>query len=149
LRRAGLSRGRQVELVVDAPGETVGTDIGVPLGLLVTEAITNAYKHAFVDRSSGRIVVEVRRESPERMYVRVRDNGVGYEPPAEHAESPGLGRSLIEAFARQMRGELKIYRQEGTVVEVLFAAAERKAPSATVPPASDSTPPAAQTSEVA
>src|SRR5690606_35016439 len=80
LRRGGLSRGRQVELIVESPNEVIGPELAVPLGLLVTEAITNAYKHAFVDRTHGTIHVQVERESQEKLLLRIRDNGAGFDP---------------------------------------------------------------------
>jgi len=122
LRRGGLSRGRNVELVVESPSEVIGPDLAVPLGLLVTEAITNAYKHAFVDRAQGRIVVKVERELPERLIISIRDDGSGIDPERLNAGSSGLGRSLIEAFVRQLHGELDIRSENGTVVEVRFPA---------------------------
>jgi two-component sensor histidine kinase len=127
LRRGGLSRGKSIELLVDSPSEIIGPELAVPLGLLVTEAITNAYKHAFVDRTGGTIRVEVRRESPQSLLIRIQDNGAGFDPQgASASEIPGLGRSLIEAFVRQLHGELKIASQDGTLVEVRFPAPEQK-----------------------
>jgi two-component sensor histidine kinase len=128
LRRGGLSRGRHVELVVDSPSAVIGPELAVPLGLLVTEAITNAYKHAFKDRDGGQIRVEVARESDDRIIVRIRDNGVGFDPQSETHNSTGLGRSLIEAFVRQLRGELETKSDAGTVVEVRFPAPSRSEP---------------------
>ncbi len=122
LRRGGLSRGRSVELIVESPSEVIGPELAVPLGLLVTEAITNAYKHAFVDRAQGRIYVQVERESPERLLIRIRDDGSGFDPENLSTDSIGLGRSLIEAFVRQLHGELQIRSDEGTIVEVRFPA---------------------------
>ena len=122
LRRGGLSRGRNVELVVESPSEVIGPELAVPLGLLVTEAITNAYKHAFVDRTQGRITVQVQRESPEYLLIRIRDDGSGFDPENLSTDSTGLGRSLIEAFVRQLHGELNIISEDGTVVEVRFPA---------------------------
>lgn len=123
LRRGGLSRGRQVELIVESPSEVIGPELAVPLGLLVTEAITNAYKHAFVDRSKGTIRVQVERLSAEKLLLRIRDDGVGLDPSlASGADTSGLGRSLIEAFVRQLHGELAVRTDNGTVVEVRFPA---------------------------
>lgn len=122
LRRGGLSRGRNVELVVESPSEVIGPELAVPLGLLVTEAITNAYKHAFVDRTQGRITVQVQRESREYLLIRIRDDGSGFDPENLSTDSTGLGRSLIEAFVRQLHGELSIASEDGTVVEVRFPA---------------------------
>ncbi|NLG77592.1 MAG: hypothetical protein GX535_15280 [Xanthomonadaceae bacterium] len=122
LRRGGLSRGRNVELVVESPSEVIGPELAVPLGLLVTEAITNAYKHAFADRTHGRITVQVERDSPEYLLIRIRDDGSGFDPENLSTDSTGLGRSLIDAFVRQLHGELEIKSDNGTVVEVRFPA---------------------------
>jgi two-component sensor histidine kinase len=132
LRRGGLARGRHVELVADSPNEVIGPEIAVPLGLLVTEAITNAYKHAFHERSGGHIYVEVRRHSPEMLTLTVRDDGSGFDPAGDEDNNNGLGRSLIEAFVRQLRGELEITGIEGTALTVRFPA-PAKTPGADAP----------------
>jgi len=120
LRRGGLSRGRIVELTVDSPSEVIGPDIAVPLGLLVTEAITNAYKHAFNERDGGHIQVQIVRESPSSLLLSIRDDGIGFDMAASTPDHSGLGRSLIEAFVRQLRGELETRSDDGTVVQVRF-----------------------------
>lgn len=127
LRRGGLSRGRTVELAVDSPNEVIGSETAVPLGLLVTEAITNAYKHAFNERAGGHILVEARRESPTSLVLSVRDDGTGLEAGSVASDGNGLGRSLIEAFVRQLRGELEIRSDEGTLVRVRFPVKEAPA----------------------
>lgn len=128
LRRGGLAGSREVELTVQAPDEVIGPDIAVPLGLLVTEAITNAYKHAFHGADHGLIQVIVQRESDSLLTLSVRDTGTGIDVNAASAsdiEPGGLGRSLIEAFVRQLRGELEVRSDHGTVVQVRFPAAAR------------------------
>ena len=134
LRRGGLSRGRSVELTVAAPSEVIGPDVAVPLGLLVTEAITNAYKHAFTDRNGGHILVQVVRESPSSLLLSIRDDGAGYDLAASAPDS-GLGRSLIEAFVRQLRGEMEVRCDGGTLVQVRFPAVLKEAE--TPPPLGD------------
>jgi two-component sensor histidine kinase len=121
LRRGGLARGRHIELSVESPSEVIGAEIAAPLGLLVTEAITNAYKHAFNERDGGHIRVAVVRESPETLLLRVQDDGVGMDAEAA-TDGNGLGRSLIEAFVRQLRGELQVRSDQGATVEVRFPA---------------------------
>lgn len=134
LRRGGLAGSREVELTVQAPDEVIGPDIAVPLGLLVTEAITNAYKHAFHGADRGLIQVIVQRESETQLTLTVRDTGTGIDlsanATASDIEPGGLGRSLIEAFVRQLRGELEVRSDQGTVVQVRFPAAARVASSA-------------------
>jgi two-component sensor histidine kinase len=120
LRRGGLAGKRKIELTVESPEEVIGPEVAVPLGLLVTEAITNAYKHAFTGRDEGRITVQVLRDDDSRVTLRISDNGAGYDPAAASAEPPGLGRSLIDAFVRQLHGELDVQSKDGTVLQVRF-----------------------------
>lgn len=141
LRRGGLSGSRHVELVVDAPSEAIGPELAVPFGLLVTEAITNAYKHAFTGLASGRIEVVVTRESDETLLLCVRDNGVGFDSSIASHEHPGLGRSLIEAFVRQMRAELSVSSGDGTVVEVRVPVPKRPSPRPGAGPVTPHAPP--------
>jgi two-component sensor histidine kinase len=122
LRRGGLSRGRHIELAVDSPSEVIGPELAVPLGLLVTEAITNAYKHAFTGRDEGHIQVTISREADSMLVLRIEDDGVGFEPVSAPKDG-GLGHSLIEAFVRQLRGEIEIKSDRGTVVQVKFSVA--------------------------
>jgi len=125
LRRGGLSGPCRVELTVEAPSEVVGSDIAVPLGLLVTEAITNAYKHAFHGMEQGRIDVRVERATPSMLKLTVCDNGRGPHLEPGEVEHVGLGRSLIDAFVRQLQGELRIGSDDGMVLEVSFEAPQR------------------------
>ncbi|MGX6649146.1 sensor histidine kinase [Maricaulaceae bacterium MS644] len=77
-------------------------DQAAPLALFVTEAITNAYKHAFSDRASGRIEIVLSCDDDE-CHVEVIDDGVG---EIENARS-GTGSSLMRAFATQLGGNVE------------------------------------------
>ena len=121
LRRSGFSSHRTVDLDVDVPNALISSSTAVPLGLLVTEAITNAYKHAFVGRNEGKISVVANCLQDNQICVEVRDNGVGFNVAAHDYDAPGLGRSLIEAFARQLRGKLELTSDHGTTLRVCFA----------------------------
>jgi len=77
-------------------------DQAAPLALFVTEAITNAYKHAFADRDSGRIEIVLSCDDGQ-CRVEVIDDGVG---EMENARS-GTGSSLMRAFATQLGGTVE------------------------------------------
>jgi two-component sensor histidine kinase len=116
LRKGGY-RGRvPVRLNTDLPSAPLSSEAAVPLGLLVTEAITNAYKHAFQDSSPGIIELTARFEG-EDLIVTVADNGVG---AAEPETGSGLGRSLMESFAMQLGGQLTTESKGGLQVSVRF-----------------------------
>lgn len=98
----------------------VGIETAVPCGLIVAELVTNAMKHAFPGAQRGRL--EIRLRPAERHWeLLVSDNGVG---PAEagEAKADSLGLKLIQALARQLRGEVLVETSRGMEVKVRFPA---------------------------
>lgn len=91
----------------------------VGLGLIVTELVINAIKHAFVgDGAAGRIVVAyVEEEANWRLTV--SDNGVG-KPAGDMAKAaPGLGTSIVQALADQFDACVDITSaSSGTIVSI-------------------------------
>ena len=71
----------------------VGLDFAIPLGLLVTELVTNSLKHA-VPGGEGHVDVSLSRNDDGTFGLVVSDNGVGY---ACHWSSRRLGRRVLEA----------------------------------------------------
>ncbi|HUF86705.1 MAG TPA: sensor histidine kinase [Thermohalobaculum sp.] len=117
---------RRVLLDIDIPSFMIATDRAIPLALLVTEAMTNSLKHAFPDGRRGRITVSFTSEAQradhgadgEAGTLTVADDGVGMPAVRAHA---GIGLQLIEAFAKQIDGELDIAGPPGTVIRVRLA----------------------------
>jgi two-component sensor histidine kinase len=70
------------------------------LGLIVTELVINALKHAFPGSRPGRVVVAYEIE-PEGWTLSVTDDGIGRPDPGRGAKV-GLGTSVVEALARQL-----------------------------------------------
>jgi len=95
----------KVTLVCEADKAQVPRDRAVSIGLIVNELVTNAAKHAFVGRETGRIEVTFRNRGGG-WALGVADNGVGL-PSSSTSVPPGsLGTRLIDAFARQAEGRL-------------------------------------------
>jgi two-component system, sensor histidine kinase PdtaS len=81
----------------------IDIDTALPLGLIVSELVTNALKHAFEGRESGTILVRV-RQTDGAGQLTVRDNGRGL-PAATRPSATGLG--LVELLTRQIGGTLR------------------------------------------
>jgi two-component sensor histidine kinase len=79
-----------------------------PLALFAVEAITNARKHAFGPKGGA---IHVRfKVTPTQISLDVIDDGKGVNAEASQA---GVGRTLMNAFARQLRGEMTLSTAEG------------------------------------
>jgi two-component sensor histidine kinase len=94
--------------------------LATPCGLIISELVTNALKHAFVEAEHS--TIEIRLTSDDRtVRVVVKDNGRGLPRDAEGSESRGLGLRLVRLLAtRQLRGRVAITRDHGTEFAVEF-----------------------------
>jgi two-component sensor histidine kinase len=80
------------------------------LGLIIVELVTNAAKHAFVDRGSGRVSISLRRVECGWI-CQVADNGSGLR-----GRRKGDGMTLIEGLAHALDGALIVHSDSGGVV---------------------------------
>lgn len=114
--------GRDISLSVRAIPLDVGLDLAIPLGLLVTELVTNSLKHAFPD-GKGQIDVVLDRRDDGTMILVVSDNGTGYDvlEVAQKEKAAGLGTALIDGLVSQLKAIINVRRMNGTISEVLFA----------------------------
>jgi len=104
--------------VVCDPDLLVQTAQLEPVGAIVSEAISNALKHAFPQDRDGDIWVRL-TESADRITLVIRDNGVGMPDPTSERRG---GRNLIEALARQLGGYARMSSANygGAEVQVVF-----------------------------
>jgi len=94
-----------LSLEVSVDESTSSADVSVSLGLIVTELVINALKHAFPGHRSGKIVVGYRSQGPD-WTLSVSDNGVGM-PMDSASAKPGLGTSIVDALANQLQARVQ------------------------------------------
>ncbi|MGE0038635.1 MAG: sensor histidine kinase [Xanthobacteraceae bacterium] len=112
----------KVEASLSVDATPLPTRVAIPVGLIVNEIVTNCLKHAFADRSQGRITIEF-SPAGEHHVLRIADDGQGIGTSAPSGS--GLGRRLSEAFAQQLRGTIEnASGPEGTTVVVRFPRAD-------------------------
>ena len=123
---AEAMRGPVVSSSVVADSLVVDPDKLAPLALWLVEAVTNAQKHAFAGRG-GDLQVRFTVDG-DKSTLEVQDDGPG---PDETAVKAGVGRTLMGAFAKQLRGEAEILRgpNGGTISRMVFATPEAVVPS--------------------
>lgn len=97
----------RVRLTVDAPSIDVPADKATPMAMLISEAVTNAFKYAFPENRRGTVQVRFEYGGEEARLV-IADDGVGRAgaPKKPEGAGGGIGGSLIDAFARQLGGAL-------------------------------------------
>jgi two-component sensor histidine kinase len=110
----------RIRIVCECDPLILPTRDAIALGLIVTEAVTNATKYAFPGRRAGiiNVILTVREE---RVRLSIKDDGIGAPSEGDAALSGGLGRSLMDGLAGQLAGNLSIKHEQGTEVVVEFA----------------------------
>lgn len=109
--------GRPVEIYVECAGLTVNVETAIPLGLVVNELVTNAYKHAFRSSGTGEIRISVRRR-PGGFLLSVKDNGAGLPESGDPTDAGGIGLQLVSLLVEQIRGSVSFATDGGTCVEI-------------------------------
>jgi two-component sensor histidine kinase len=93
---------------------------GVPLGLLINEALTNAFKYAFADGKSGTITLTLVRLATTTYQLTIADDGVGLPIGFDPAQSRSLGMVLLHGFSGQLGGELSLVNEHGLSITLIF-----------------------------
>ncbi|MGE5340650.1 MAG: histidine kinase dimerization/phosphoacceptor domain -containing protein [Candidatus Omnitrophota bacterium] len=95
-------------------------DIAIPVGLILTELLSNAFKHAFIHNKKGRLSVSFRLEQDEKLVLCVQDNGVGLPDEKSLQEKKSLGLQLVTLLTRQVGGTFEVIRRGGTTFNVIL-----------------------------
>ena len=122
---------RPISLKVRVQGGTASSSQAVSIGLMVTELVINAIKHAFPgDHRVGTVVVAYDLAEPN-WTLTVSDNGIGRPQGRSDDPNPGLGTTIIEALAKQLDAHAEIVMNpHGTTVSITHAPFSPQLPTA-------------------
>lgn len=102
---------RDVVIETKLDSVAVSRDQALPVGLIVNEVVSNAFKYAFADRGHGRLEV-VLSEEGDMASLTIRDDGPGIDPGSARK---GMGSRLIAGFVAQLGGKYSMQADGGTV----------------------------------
>ena len=108
---------RQIKVLSEADPLMGNLDFAVPLGLLITELVTNALKHGFLEGQAGSITVSLRMPSPDRIVLSVVDDGQAEKSKPDRSPT-GVGFRIANALVGQLDGMMDIVYEGGTRIMV-------------------------------
>jgi PAS domain S-box-containing protein len=113
---------RPISVKVVTGGGMATSSRAVSLGLIITELLINALKHAFPgDPKEGHVIIGYEIDKGD-WKLSVSDNGAGMPLQRPGEDKPGLGASLIKALAQQLDAQVEIATgPTGTTVSVTHA----------------------------
>ena len=122
---------RPISLKVEADAGTAMSRDAVSIGLIVTELVMNALKHAFPGEKPDAAIVVSYKVAGTDWKLTVSDNGIGKPDVSASQTKPGLGTSLVKALTRQLDAVVDIASDAGgTAVSITHATFKSKPPKA-------------------
>lgn len=107
---------------------TLEIDKAIPLGIIISELVTNAYKHAFPHNWNSdsninpEIRVEMQRQKDGIVTLKVSDNGAGQSGQLDFRKSSSLGIQLVTLLTNQIGGILELDFDKGTCYKISLPA---------------------------
>jgi len=100
-------KNQSIILKADIEEMLLEEEIMTQLGLVINEAVTNAYKHAFPESATG--IIEVRfTKSANALLLKVKDNGKGLPPEFKLGTSQTFGLQLIQDFSTRLKAKFEL-----------------------------------------
>jgi two-component system, sensor histidine kinase PdtaS len=116
-----IDNAERIVLTSTADATVTKANVSVSLGLIVTELVINALKHAFPGRNQQGNINVAYLASAKGWTLTIDDNGIGM-PDRERAK-PGLGTGIVEALSRQLDATVQVTDQApGTKVSIVHVA---------------------------
>ncbi len=131
LAQSMIGDSRPISLKVEADAGTAISREAVSIGLIVTELVMNALKHAFPETKPGAAIVVSYKVAGPDWKLTISDNGVGKPDVKASQGKAGLGTSLIQALAKQLDARVDVTSDcHGTAVSMTHATFKTVPPQA-------------------
>lgn len=102
---AGLPPGDLIKLNFQLAPLEINARDAVSLGVLTSELVMNAIKHAFLAGDAGVVNVIFSNDGADAPFLEVTDDGKGWHEPHTQETGHGLGSRIIDTVARQFGGK--------------------------------------------
>lgn len=112
------SEGKNIEVHFDIQSKLeLPIEQVISIGLIVNEAISNAYKYAFKGRNEGKIDILI-EERGEHVHIELKDDGPGFDVTAVKESS--LGIKLIHIMCSQLSANYLMVQDHGILHKLDF-----------------------------
>ncbi len=112
--------GKMIRSSVNGSALKLDIDTAIPLGLILNELITNAYKYAFSGVNEGSFKVDLTRDDSSYFHLRISDSGQGFPIDFSEEKLNSLGLKLVRMLTEQLDGSLTITNSPGANFYIRF-----------------------------
>lgn len=110
----------EVETHITTHGHTFDIDTAIPLGLIINELVTNAFKYGFSSDLGKRLSISLAKEEEGLYTLTVEDNGKGLPADLDLAKTRSLGLRLVRRLTKQLHGKVFQSNENGCIFTIRF-----------------------------
>jgi PAS domain S-box-containing protein len=110
-----------VEFVSEMESIDANIEAALPVGLIVNELLTNAFKYAFPEGNKGTITLGLKQLGDDKVELRISDSGIGLPDGFSLEEQPTLGMFMVRLLIEQIYGKLDLSNKNGTTFTITFS----------------------------
>jgi two-component sensor histidine kinase len=104
----------------------VAIEMALPLGLIINELITNAYKYAFPGDRTGNIWIRLFPENEQKFCISICDDGIGLPADFTMNTTQTMGSQIIGILVEQIEATLQVSSNGGACFRILFSTSQEK-----------------------
>jgi len=98
---------------------SLNIETATPLGLIISEIVSNSLKHAFPDEKDGELNIELYSKDDQFILI-VSDNGEGFPEDLDFRNTESLGMQLVNSLVEQLDGTIELDKSQGTKFIITF-----------------------------
>ena len=107
--------GKGIKVTVELCNVALDMDQGIALGMVISELVSNAFKHAFLPDKKGNVSVSLSCLEGKDVELIIKDDGKGLPPEIDILNTRSLGlRLAVAAITRELGGNINVERNDGT-----------------------------------
>lgn len=107
-----------IQLDLKIEHEFLNINQAIPLGLMMSELLTNSFKHAFQEGKSGNLRIELKNKKGN-VHVMYNDSGPGFNPDFIQ-EGKTVGLMLIKTLLQQLDADYETDMKNGFTLNFVF-----------------------------
>ena len=110
----------RAEIKMDLLDISLDADTSLPVGLIINEVVSNAFKYAYKDIEKPMLELKLLQKETGKYSLSIKDNGIGLPESFNLEEAQSFGLRLVNILSRQIKGHVEIRNENGLEYTLSF-----------------------------
>ncbi|MFK5958244.1 MAG: histidine kinase dimerization/phosphoacceptor domain -containing protein [Lutibacter sp.] len=107
----------KVSMNISIENILLDVDTAIPLGLILNELISNAFKHG-INKETGEFSMTFNKPTESHLFLQIKDNGQGFPKNFNWNNSESYGMKLIHTLSNKLKADLVFKNKNGAEISM-------------------------------